>query len=449
MTRSEALGRPFAVLWTAAGFSNLADGIARLAVPLIATSMTRDPLAISVLGALVYVPWLLFGIPSGTLIDRFDRRRILALANVVRTGTALVLAVLTVTGQLTLPILVVATLVFGLGEVLFDNATLAMLPSVVRRSGLDRANSRIQAVQIAVDGFIAAPIGGVLYAIALALPLWVGAAGYLVPIALALLLPLSAARAADAPVDDTGRSTTDAGAVAPSATVAAPVSATSTRAAVRWLWRHRYLRGLVLLGLVVSPALAFAQAAILLLFLDRLGVTEAAIGVVTAGVAAGALLGAIAAPACVRRWGRGPTMLVGLVGGGVGMVLTGVAPHVLVAVIAFGAGAGAVSLWNVPSSSLRQQLVPGAMLGRVVAVTRTASWCLTPLATLAGGWVARADLGLPFVIGGAITTVATLVAAPLIIGGTRRVEAELAASDAEPGIAEPGLAAQANSSSSS
>jgi len=402
-----ALGADFARLWTAAAFSNLADGISRLAVPLIATTLTRDPLAISVITALAYVPWLVFGIPSGIIVDRLDRRHVMAAANVIRTGTALVLAVMTVTGTLTIWALFAAVLVFGLGETLFDNATNAIIPAIVRPAGLDRANGRIQAAQIAIDGFVAAPIGGILFATALALPLWVGAAGYLVPIVLALLLPLSAARPLAEPADGPDASS--------------PVTPTA-RAALVWLWRHRYLRNMAILGVVVAPAMAFAQAASILLFLDGLGVPEAAIGVVTAGIGAGALLGAVIAPWCAARLGRGRAMFWGLVLGGAGLVITGIASNVFVAVAGFGAGAGAVSLWNVPWASLRQQLVPQAMLGRITAITRTFTWGLTPLATILGGMVARVDLGLPFVIGGAVTSLAALVAVRPIISGTREAE---------------------------
>ena len=90
--------------------------------------------------------------------------------------------------------LFVGTLVFGLGETLFDNATNAVIPGVVKRPQLDRANGWMQAAQVTIDSFIATPIAGVLFAVSLALPLWVGAAGYIVPIALAIMLPLSAAR---------------------------------------------------------------------------------------------------------------------------------------------------------------------------------------------------------------------------------------------------------------
>ncbi|MDF2918461.1 MAG: transporter, partial [Microbacterium sp.] len=156
--RPRPLGRNFSRLWTAAAFSNLADGLGRTAVPLIATTLTRDPLLISLLGAAAFVPWLVFGVPAGVIVDRFDRRRVMALANSVRGAAAVGLAVLTVTSSLDIVWLLVGTLVFGFGETLFDNATNAVIPSVVERDQLDRANGRIQAAQITIDSFVAQPV---------------------------------------------------------------------------------------------------------------------------------------------------------------------------------------------------------------------------------------------------------------------------------------------------
>lgn len=96
------LPRDFGKLWTAAAFSNLADGVGRTAVPLIATTLTRDPLAIAAIGALAFLPWLVFGVPAGMIVDRLDRRWVMAIANALRGATAVVLAVLTVTGTLTI-----------------------------------------------------------------------------------------------------------------------------------------------------------------------------------------------------------------------------------------------------------------------------------------------------------------------------------------------------------
>lgn len=423
------LGRDFRTLWTAAAFSNLADGLGRTAVPLVAITLTDDPFMISVIGALAFVPWLVFGLPAGMIVDRVDRRYVMAAANVIRGGVALWLAILGVAGDLTLGSLFVGTLIFGLGETLFDNATNAVIPGVVRRDQLDRANGWMQAAQITIDNFIATPIAGVLFAVSLALPLWIGSAGYLVPVVLAVLLPVSAARAMVRAADDTDAAPGDIVAGVMAEPVTAPVAAprVSTRAAVGYLVRHRYLRTMVIFSAFIGSALSFAQAVIILFFLDTMEVPVAAIGFVTAGIGIGALAGSLFAARLVARFGRGTVMFGAILVGGVTMVLTGLAPNVWTAVLAFGASACAVSVWNVPWGSLRQQIVPPEIFGRVLGVTRTLTWGLFPIATLLGGLVGRSDLRLPFLIGGAAASVAAVIAIPLLIGGTRRAGADIAA----------------------
>jgi MFS family permease len=401
------LGRDFGKLWTAAAFSNLADGVGRTAVPLIAATLTRDPLLISLLGALAFVPWLVFGLPAGMIVDRFDRRYVMAVANALRGLAAVGLALLTAFGRLDITALLVGALVFGLGETLFDNATNAVIPGVVSRDQLDRANGRIQAAQITIDNFVATPIGGLLYAVALVLPLWVGAAGYLVPIVLAVLLPVAAARS-------TGVAPAASGRAAPSA-----------RDAVTFLWRHRYLRAMVAFTAVIGSALSFAQAVTVLYFLEEQSVQPAAFGFVTAGIGVGALAGSLIASPLVRRFGRGPVMLgANLVCAG-GLGLTAVAPGVWSAMASYAVFALAVAIWNVPWGALRQQIVPGVLFGRVLGIIRMLTWGLFPIATVLGGWVSRIDLRLPFAIAAAVVLVATLVAAPLLISGTRRAGADL------------------------
>ncbi|WP_194398264.1 MFS transporter [Microbacterium atlanticum] len=399
--RPVPLGRDFGKLWTAAAFSNLADGVGRVAVPLVATTLTRDPLAIAAISALAFLPWLLFGLPAGMIVDRFDRRRIMAIANTIRGVAAVGLAVLTVTGSITVWWLLVGVLVFGFGETLFDNATNAIVPTVVPRRGLDRANGFLQAAHITIDNFVAAPIGGVLFAVSLALPLWVGATGYLIPIALALLLPLSAAR----PLRE------------PAATAqASPVSA---REAVGYLWQHRFLRGMVLFTCVVGSAFSFAQAPIFLYFLDELAVAPAAIGFVTAGIGLGALVGSLIASRLVERFGRGRVMIGANVTAALGLFGVWMAPEPVSGTVAYAVMACAVSIWNVPWGALRQAIIPGQLFGRVLGIIRSLTWGIFPFATLLGGWVARADLRLPFVIAAGVTIAATLIAGRLLLEASR------------------------------
>lgn len=406
--RRPPLSRDFGKLWTAAAFSNLADGVGRVAVPLIATTLTRDPLPIAAIGALAFVPWLVFGLPAGMIADRFDRRWVMAIANVLRGGTAVALAVLTVSGTLTIWWLFAGVLVFGFGETLFDNATNAIVPSLVERPSLDRANGYLQAAQVTIDSFIATPIGGVLFAVSLALPLWVGAGGYLIPIVLAVLLPLSAARALRS----------DSTSAQGGAQLPAP-SGTTAREAISYLWGHRFLRSMVVFTSIVGSAFAFAQAPTILYFLDELAVEPAAIGFVTAGIGLGALAGSLVAPTLVSRFGRGPVMLGANLAAAASLVGVWAAPEVVTGVVAYAFMACAVSVWNVPWGALRQAIVPAYLFGRVLGIIRTFTWGIFPFATMLGGLVARADLRIPYLIAGGVTLVTALIGARLLLEASK------------------------------
>lgn len=389
-------GSALSRLWTAAAFSNLADGLGRTAVPLIATTLTRDPLVIAALGAVAFLPWLLFGLPAGMIVDRFDRRYIMAFANTLRGAVALALAIFAATGTLTVVSLLVATLIFGLGETLFDNATNAIVPAVTPPKALDRANGFMQAAQITIDSFLAAPIAGILFAVSLALPLWLGAAAFIVPVLLAVFLPLSAARPLVAEHD------------------AAPTK-TGAGEALRYLWDTRYLRTMTLYTTVVGSSLAFAQAATFLYFLDEQHVPEAAIGFVMSGVGVGALVGSIVSPRLVARFGRGAVMFWTNIACVVCMAGVWIAPEIITAVISYAAFAACISIWNVPWGALRQTIIPNRLFGRVLGIIRSVTWGVMPIATLIGGLVAREDLRLPLIIGAGVQLVATLAWSRVIL----------------------------------
>ena len=415
-TRRAPMGAGFNRLWAASIGSNLADGLGRTAVPLIATTLTDDPLLIAGIASLVFVPWLVFGLLAGVIVDRVDRRIAMAVANGVRVVAASSIALLIATDTITIWWLYAAIIVWGIGETIYDNATVAMVPSIVGKSGLERANSRMQASDQLVQNFIATPIAGVLFAAAIVLPVIVTGAGFLVAAVLALTLPLSAGRA---PADAT-----------------APVLAPSTaradfREAFTYLWANHLLRKFVTFSLVVGSMLAFAQATMVLLFLDTFSVPVVLIGFVTAAIGLGGLVGALTASPLVARFGRGRVMFGATFVGTAGLVLTGVAPNVWVACVAYALSAAGISAWNVPWGALRQDIVPGRLLGRVTGLNRSIVWGSFVVAGLIGGLVSRIDLRLPYIIGGALAVLATLVAARMLL----RVEASTADHHAAVGAA--------------
>ena len=395
------LGPDFTKLWSASVASNLADGLGRTAVPLIATTLTKDPVLIAGISALAFVPWLLFGVLSGVIIDRVDRRIAMAVANGLRVLAAVAIALLITTGTITIWWLYAAVLVFGLAETVYDNATIAVLPSVIDKSGLERANSRMQAADGVVQNFIATPVAGLLFAAAIVLPMWSTAAGYFVAGALALLLPLSAARAA---------------------TVAGPPQGAraDVREAVGFLLGHRFLRNLILVTSIAGFMLTLAQATSILFFLETLDVPVVAIGFVTAGIGVGAVLGSMLASTFVERFGRGRVMFGGMLLCGVTLGLTGVSPNIWVAVVFYALSAFGVATWNVSYGAMRQELIPGPLLGRTIGVIRTITWGMFPIASVIGGFIGRIDLRLPFIVGGAVSVVVVLLGARLLLSASEQ-----------------------------
>src|SRR3954447_15664266 len=217
---SRPLGTAFWRLYAASAVSNLADGVNRVALPLLAVSLTRDPVLVAGLTSLAFLPWLLFALPAGAVVDRVDRKRAMAVANVVRALALATLATTVLTGTVSLVVLYAVAFAVGVAETGYDSAARAMLPQVVRRDQLDRGNGLLTTAEEASQGFLGAPLGAVLFALAAAAPLLTTAGGFL----LAAVLVISIA-GVHRPDRGTG----------PRTTIRRDVVE-----GVGWLWRHRF-----------------------------------------------------------------------------------------------------------------------------------------------------------------------------------------------------------------
>ena len=114
--------------WTAAALSNLGDGMTLAALPLVAVSITREPLAVALAAALAFLPWVLAGPVAGVVVDRVDRRKLMIIGQLARGLVVGTLAVWIAAGDLSLPVLYAAAFLLGLGEVFVDTASQAAIP---------------------------------------------------------------------------------------------------------------------------------------------------------------------------------------------------------------------------------------------------------------------------------------------------------------------------------
>ena len=367
-------------LYASSATSNLADGIGRTALPLLAAAYTRNPVLISGMASFAFLPWLLFALPSGALVDRVDRRHAMAAANAVRALAMGGLGVLVITHDAGIVVLYVVAFVLGVAETVYDCATRAILPQVVGNQHLDRANSLLTVEETLGQTFLGAPVGSALLAAALALPLFLNAGGF--AIAAVLLLALR-------------------GSFRPART-AAPASIRADIAdGVRWLQRHAFLRGLTLISAGTCFAQNLASGVLVLYVLEVLHLPSGDFGLVIFVAGIGGLLGGVSANALARRFGRGPVLVAGAVISGAAPVAMGFTSNGFVAAILFAAAAFGVMLWNVITMSLRQALIPHALFGRVQGAYRTVVWGAIPLGAVAGGALAHAfGLSAVFVIAG-------------------------------------------------
>lgn len=383
------LDRRFAVLWTSSTASAFGTGLATVATPLFVASQSRDPLLVSSAAAVTWLPWLLFALPGGVLVDRVDRRRLMVLVDCLRAVAmaGLVAAVLLHTAALA--VLLAVLFLVSTGEVIERSAGQALVPALVPRDRLERANGWLFGGAMVGQQMVAGPLGGWLFALAAAAPFMANAATFLLS-AVVLSLLTGSFRAS------------------PAATDAARSVRREVLDGLRWLVHQRLLRTMALLIGLLNVTLTAALAILVLLARQRLGLGSVGYGLLFTALALGGLLGALVGDRLVARFTATWTIRVGLiVEAATHLVLATSRSAVVVGVALFLFGVHG-ALWGMVGSSLRQRLAPPEMLGRVASSTLFVSAggnCLG--AVLGGGLAAAFGLTAPYWVGFVVAAVVT------------------------------------------
>jgi len=164
------LGVGFRWLLASSWISNLGDGVALAAGPLLVASLTDDAFVVALAALVQWLPPLVFGLYAGALSDRLDRRMIVVTVDVLRALVLVVIALTIVSGMVSIPVVLVALFLLATAEVFADNSSQTLLPMLVRRQDLALANSRIQAGFITVNQLAGPPIGAALFVVGTAWP---------------------------------------------------------------------------------------------------------------------------------------------------------------------------------------------------------------------------------------------------------------------------------------
>jgi MFS family permease len=379
------LGSSYWKLWTSSGLSNLADGVFKIALPLLAIQFTQSPTLVAGLSVAATLPWLLFALTAGALADRLDRRELMVWANLARGLLPALLVAIVLLDLGSIWALYIVALMVGVAETLYDTSAQSIVPQVVPREQLSRANGRLYAVELTANQFVGPPLGGLLVAAGVvagfAVPgaLWLAAAGGL------LLVPGGFRMERE-------RKTTlrfDIG------------------EGLRFLWNQKILRTLAVMTGVFNFA-SSAAFAVLVLFAvgpaSKMQLSEVGFGLLLTASALGAFVGSFISERVEARLGRSKSLTLTIFGSAllVGAPAMTHNPYILGPILFV--GGMLVVLWNVITVSLRQRITPNRLLGRVNSAYRLLAWGSMPLGAAVGGVLAQ-WLGLQVMFGvmGALT----------------------------------------------
>jgi MFS family permease len=377
-------GFHFWALWTAAACSNLSDGLFKFFLPVIAARLTDSPSLIAGVTAVSTLPWLLFALQAGAIVDRVDRKRLMIQVNLARAVTIAFLAMAVTFSWASLPALYAAAFLLGICETLSDTAAGSLVPSVVGKANLDRANSRLFAVETTMNQFVGPPLGAALLAFGVGLALGGSAGSYLLAVFSLFMLP---------------------GNFKPERISGSPLLS-DIREGITFLWKSKLLRTLAIMVGVMAGCWSAYLSLLVLYAVDPgpVGLNELGYSLLLTSIAAGGISGAFLTGPIQRLFGRRWLFGADIVGTFAMLVTPALTTNPwLIGLAAFAGGIGGTT-WSVAVASLRQSLVPDELLGRVYGVYRLIGWGTLSIGAALAGFIAELiSIKAVFILGAAIS----------------------------------------------
>ena len=395
-------------MWTSSIVSNLSDGVMVAAVPLLAISLTDSPVLISAIGAMVMLPWLLFAIPIGALVDRLDRRFILAGANAIRSGVVGILALIIALDHVTIYWLLVAAFIIGICEVASDTTAQSLIPQILEEKDFEKGNSRLQISETVIQGFIGAPISGFIYAFAIYLPFFINSLGFAVSALFALSIPVKYLQ--DVRIEEAEKTSRH--------------FVSDMKFGITYLYSQKILRRLVVTTASIGLCYSMGSATMVLFIIKELELPEKYFGVFLAVQGVGAIAGALIASRMSSKFGRSEVMTFAIVASSFVLLFQGFSPNIYIFVALGTVGGFVISQWNVLLMATYQTVIPNELYGRIHGTRRTLVWGTMPIGSLIGGFLASFSLRLPMYIGGAIATILALFSVNFLLNIEKRYLSE-------------------------
>lgn len=361
-------GTSFRWLLGSSWISNLGDGIALAAGPLLVASMTHDAFLVALGALLQWLPPLLFGLLAGALTDRLDRRLIVVVVDLLRALVLVLLTLAVATDVASIALVLLAMFLLGTAEVFADNSAATLMPMLVHRDDLAIANARLTTGFVTVNQLAGPPIGAALFAL-----------GHAVPFAAqAGLVGLGAVLVSRVVLPPHGRGET-----------AEHHLVRDVTEAFRWVFHNAAVRTLVLTIFVFNITFGAAWSVLVLYATRQLGLGPVGFGLLTTVGALGGLLGTLCYGWITRRITLADIMRIGLVVETfthLALALTRTAWVAMVIFFVFGAHA---FIWGTTSITVRQRAVPTELQGRVGSVNLVGTFGGLVIGSAIGGALAQ------------------------------------------------------------
>ncbi|MCW5658121.1 MAG: MFS transporter [Burkholderiaceae bacterium] len=345
-----------------------AEQISLAAVPIVAVlALHAGPGEIGVLNTAQTLPFLLLSIPAGVLADRWSRTRLMVAAEALRALALLGLILLVLSSAVSLPLLALLGFIGAAGTVGFSVAAPALVPTLVAKDDLARANARLELARSVA--FAAGP------ALAGALVAWTGAGtAFVLATALSVFAALQLLRLPAVPPQRAARRHL----------------LDELRHGAGLVWRHPLLKAVMWTAVVWNVAWFVLQAAYVPYAMHRLGLDASGVGLTLSCYGAGMLIGALLAARVARALPFGAAVMLGplmSVLAAAAMLASGWWPHAAWAALSFVLFGAGPLVWTVTTTTLRQTLVPSQVLGQVSAIFLTLNAGARPLGAALGGVV--------------------------------------------------------------
>lgn len=363
------LGRDFWLYFSGQSVSQLGSSFTTFALPLLVFKLTHSATSLAITTAATFLPYLLFGLVLGAVVDRVDRRRMMLRTDMARALVVAVLPVLSLLGVLEVWQIYVVTFVQSTLGILFGCGEFAAIPALVGEEELVTANARVMAMN---------NVGPVLG------PTVAGALVALVPVAQLLFFDAGSFLVSACCLAAIQRSFNEG--MAPVSRVGSLVGSllADVREGLGYVWRHPALRSISIMMALINFVYSTASAQLVLFAKRALHASNSEVGFLFACGAAGIVVVSLLAGPIRRRLSFAVTALGALVVSGLALTAMALVHSYPAALVLWGASSGFGLLLNINTGALRQAIVPPQLFGRVVSVAQVLAWSAIPLGSIAG-----------------------------------------------------------------